>query len=593
MANEDTEKIKSKIRERYKGKNIESIEKIAAEVPKKLSEDTSTKRVAVYARVSTDNVEQTSSYELQRNYYEDYVSKHPGWELVGIYADEGISGTSLQHRDEFVRMIQDCKDGKIDLILTKNVSRLSRNILHCIKYVRELRDLPKPVGILFETENIYTLDKNIEMMLTFMATFAQEESHTKSEIMNASIEQRFSRGIFLTPVLLGFDKDEDGNLVINEEEAETVKMCFFMYIEGYSTLEIAHTLNKYARKSKAGNVKWTRGAVANLLRNERYCGDILSRKTYTPNFLDHKSKKNKKNRNQYYLQNHHEAIVNRIIFNIANKILSYNTMAKKRRPVPQLEVVEQGILNGFVPVARSWSGFLLQDYTNATRRVHIDLSEVKNERRRLVRKFRGYQIAREQLFSTRERPSVLVSNTSISFNSGCIRKFSGIEYVELLFNAEERQIAVVPCKPFDMNAINWTKIEDGRPRAVVRSCRAFSRTLFEHMDWDPDNKYKLRGQYLQKNDTQLLVFWLDEPEIIINLGNRRSRIELGGGLASSFGPSYATYAVQQSLFEEYEDYSAVPVLIEGQEILTEEDMLEIKAAKEIILEKWREQLNEQ
>ena len=484
-------------------------------------------------------------------------------------------------------MIEDCKDGKIDLIITKSVSRLSRNILDCISYVRQLRALPKPVGILFETENIYTLDKNIEMLLTFMATFAQEESHKKSDIMNASIEQRFSRGIFLTPVLLGFDKDDEGELVINDEEAETVKMCFFMYIEGYTTLEIAQLLNKYRRKSKAGNVKWTRSSIINILRNERYWGDILSRKTYTPNFLDHKSKKNKKNRNQYFLQDHHEAIVSRIIYKIANKLLSYNTMARRRRPVPMLEVVEEGILNGFVPVARSWSGFLLQDYYNATKTVQIDLSEIKKERYRLIKKFEGYQMVREQLFSTREKPAVWLSNTSISFNSGCLKKFTGIEFVELLFNAQERQIAVVPCQKFDLNAINWTKVEDGKARAVVRSCRAFSRTLFEHMDWDMDNKYKLRGQYLSKNETQLLVFTLDEPEVIISLGNRKSKVELGGGLSSSFGPSYATYAVQQSLFEEYEDYSAVPVLVEGQEVLTDMDMMEIKAAKEIILEKWR------
>lgn len=143
---------------------------------------------------------------------------------MDIYADEGISGTSLQHRDAFIKMIKDCQDGNIDLIVTKTVARFARNILDCIGHVRQLATLHPPVGIFFETGNIYTLNGNSEMLLSFMATIAQEESHNKSEIMNSSIEMRFRRGIFLTPPLLGYDQDEDGNLVINEEEAETVRL---------------------------------------------------------------------------------------------------------------------------------------------------------------------------------------------------------------------------------------------------------------------------------------------------------------------------------------------------------------------------------
>ena len=222
MSNQNIEQKKAQIRQRYKGIDQSLLEVIPAEVPKKLNEDNSHKRVAVYARVSTDNVEQTSSYELQKNHYEDFVNHHPGWELIDIYADEGISGTSLKHRDSFLRMMEDCKAGKIDLIITKNIARFARNTLDCIANIRELKGLSNPVGVFFETENLYTLDKNIEMILTLLATVAQEESHTKSEIMNVSIDQRFSRGIFLTPALLGFDKDEEGNLVINEEEAEKV-----------------------------------------------------------------------------------------------------------------------------------------------------------------------------------------------------------------------------------------------------------------------------------------------------------------------------------------------------------------------------------
>ena len=182
--------------------------------------------MAVYARVSTDDPRQTSSYELQKNHYQDVVNKNPNWMLVEIYADEGISGTSLQHRDAFKKMIEDCEAGKIDLIITKSVSRFARNVVDCIRYVRELSSLRPPVGVFFETEHLNTLDPKSEMILSFMSTLAQEESHTKSEIMNSSIEMRFRRGIFLTPPLLGYDQDENGDLVINPHEAKIVQLIF-------------------------------------------------------------------------------------------------------------------------------------------------------------------------------------------------------------------------------------------------------------------------------------------------------------------------------------------------------------------------------
>ena len=192
----NTQIIKQKIRDRYKGVSEDILDVIPATPQEDFYKSESTKRVAVYARVSTDDPNQTSSYELQKNHYEDMVNRRANWVLVDIYADEGISGTSLQHRDSFLRMINDCRAGKIDLIVTKSVSRFARNIIDCIGYVRQLKAADPPIGVFFETENIFTLDENSEMSLSFIATLAQEESHTKSEIMNASIEMRFKRGIF-------------------------------------------------------------------------------------------------------------------------------------------------------------------------------------------------------------------------------------------------------------------------------------------------------------------------------------------------------------------------------------------------------------
>ena len=156
---------KAKIRQRYKGRNMENVHIIPANPTEGIFDEKEVKRVAVYARVSTDDPNQTSSYELQKNYYEDLVSKHPNWRLVGIYADEGISGTSLNHRDDFIRLMEECRAGKIDLVLTKSVSRFARNVEDCIHYSRELKNLKPPVGILFETENIYTLDNLLRFTL--------------------------------------------------------------------------------------------------------------------------------------------------------------------------------------------------------------------------------------------------------------------------------------------------------------------------------------------------------------------------------------------------------------------------------------------
>ena len=511
------EEKKNRIRERYKGVSRDELEFIPAKPKEKLFEDTGTKRVCAYCRVSTDDVNQTSSYELQKNHYEDMIKEHQGWELVGIYADEGISGTSLQHRDEFVRMIRDCKAGKIDLIVTKSVSRFARNIVDCIAKVRELANMNPQVGVFFETEHIYTLDNTSEMMLAVLSAAAQEESHTKSEIMNISIEQRFSRGIFLTPKLLGYDVGEDGNLEINKEEAETVKLCFYLFLNGFPTSEIAEIMMQLARPTKLGNYKWTVSTVVNLLKNERYCGDVLSRKTFTPNYLDHKSKKNRHDRNQYRQVDHHEAIVQREIYNAAQKMLTATRYAKKGFPFPNLKVVDGGLLKGFVPVNRAWTGFTGEDYKKASKVAYgneQDSEKIDNPVE-TGSKFdlSGYEIVRAQFFSTRLNPAMTISQGKITFNTACMKKFKDVEYVEILLNSVENCIAVRPCEKDNVNAVKWGRIKDGKWLVLPKSCRGFSEPLYELMDWKNECKYRFRGQYFQEDNEQILLFDLEEPEI--------------------------------------------------------------------------------
>ena len=264
---QERQKEKERVRRRMRVEiDPENYEYIPEKEPVDFYDTNVHQRVAVYVRVSTADVQQTTSYELQQKYYKDFVELHPNWELVDIYADEGISGTSLAHRDEFNRMIRDCKDGKIDLILTKSVSRFARNIVICIGMVRELADMRPPVGVLFESEAIYSLNEDSQMALSFLATMAEEESHTRSRSMETSLRMRLDNGIPLTPKLLGYTHDEGGNLIINPKEATTVKLAFFMYLLLYSTQEIADIFNQQRRKTFRGNDTWTSNSIVSILR---------------------------------------------------------------------------------------------------------------------------------------------------------------------------------------------------------------------------------------------------------------------------------------------------------------------------------------
>lgn len=507
---------KAKIRKRYKGINLENCEIIPALAQPKLYEDNKNKRVATYARVSTIDVNQTTSYELQKNYYTDLINKHEGWTLVDIYADEGISGTSLNHRDSFVQMIEDCKQGKIDLIVTKSVSRFARNTLDCLGYIRQLKELPHPVGILFETENIYTLDSRSEMALSFLATMAQEESHIKSDIMNASLEMRFSKGILLTPALLGYDKDENGNLVINKEEAITVKLIFFMYLYGNTCKQIAELLTEYGRKTKKKNTKWSANTVVQILQNERYCGDVLTRKTWTPNYLNHKSKKNKQNLEQRRWKNQHEAIISRADFMAVQQLIK-NAKYGNKGFLPELKVIQNGILSGFVIINPRWAAFKAKDYKEISENVQ---QKNKNNSEITVQNgdfdLRKYQVVRSQFFDKTNIISVTFSPSKLTFSTECVRKLKNTQFIELLVNPQKNLFAVrTSNKNISRNVVQWAKIKNGVYYSKTISGVAFIPMLYELFGWDSSYKYRLRGIVHNKDKNTFITFNITETEIFI------------------------------------------------------------------------------
>ena len=271
-------------------------------------------RVAAYCRVSTDSEEQETSYEAQVTHYTEYIQKNPEWELAGIFADDGISGTNTKKRDEFNRMIDECMAGNIDMVITKSISRFARNTLDCLQYIRQLKD--KNIPVYFEKEAINTLDAKGEVLITIMASLAQQESQSMSQNIKLGLQYRYQQGKVQVNHnrFLGYTKDDNGHLIIDPEQAEIVKRIYREYLEGSSMDKIAYGLMADGILTGAGKTKWHTSTINKILRNEKYMGDALLQKTYTTDFLTKKRIKNNGTVPQYYVEGDHEAIIPKELF---------------------------------------------------------------------------------------------------------------------------------------------------------------------------------------------------------------------------------------------------------------------------------------
>ena len=267
------------------------------------------RRVAAYARVSTDEEEQLNSYEAQVNYYTQYIGSREDWEFAGIYSDEGITGTSTKRRDGFKKMIQDALDGSIDLIITKSISRFARNTVDSLITVRALKE--KGVEVFFEKENIFTLDSKGELLITIMSSLAQEESRSISENVTWGMRKRFADGKVSMPykVFLGYRKGANGQPEIVPEEAELVVYIYDLFLEGKSPSFIARQLTAEGIMTLSGKARWTPKRIENVLTNEKYKGDVLLQKRFTVDFLTKKTKVNEGEVPQYYVEGSHPAII--------------------------------------------------------------------------------------------------------------------------------------------------------------------------------------------------------------------------------------------------------------------------------------------
>lgn len=284
-------------------------------------------RVAAYVRVSSSHEDQLGSFESQVKYFHEKIKTNPNWEYVKVYSDEGISGTKTNNRDGFNEMIEDGVNGKFDLLLTKSISRFARNTLDTLKYVRLLKEYD--VAVLFEEENINTKNMTGELLLTILSSIAQQESLNLSEHVQLGLRMKMERG-----EIVGFCgcygynyEPKTKQLYINEEQAKIVKMIFNWYVEGVPIRHIANRLTEMNIPTYKGNKKWHHNAISKMLRNEKYAGDLLMGKYYTVPATVGKQIKNRGEKNKYYIKDHHEAIIDRELYDkVLNKFDEYNKL---------------------------------------------------------------------------------------------------------------------------------------------------------------------------------------------------------------------------------------------------------------------------
>lgn len=474
-------------------------------------------RVCAYCRVSTDSDAQATSFALQKEHYQNLIHAHPNWILKHIYADEGISGTSLKKRDEFNKMIAACRAGEYDLIVTKSVSRFARNLVDCVSLARELKNQNPRVGIYFETDGLNTLTEDSELRLSILASFAQEESVKKSESMVWSLKERFKNKKLLTPELYGYRRPRDaagkyikeGGLETDEAEAAVVRFIFNSFLAGYSTENIAAILTDLGLPTKIGNQKWSAGSVNYILRNERYCGSVLTWKTFTYDIFEHKKRRNRKDRDQYLYKGHHPAIVTVAQYEAVQTLLEEKRRGT-RGGLHYMHVVDEGVFQGYVPVDHHWVNDDPEAYFEASESVSQEKKDIKLKRSYFSHfDLSGYQVVRGQYLTVRsELPRISIFENRIVFNSSCGKKLKDFSYIQLLLHPTERKIAIRPCRQNDVFRILWNTGKNAMNKRI--SCPYFGKALFRIMEWNPEFHYRVFGSWIEKGDDRIMIFNLTD-----------------------------------------------------------------------------------
>lgn len=526
----DREYIKADIRRRVWSSNASPKAQFIPAKPLPTVQDNGQKTVAVYARVSTKSKEQVSSIENQTRYYTEKVEKTPNWDMYEIYSDEGISGVSIKKRPAFLRMIKDATDKKMDLILCASVSRFARNMSECLDQIQLLKtkNPSHPVGVYFETENIYTLDPRSSDQLQIHAMLADWESANKSRRMILSYDQRISTGQYPVLDLLGYRHTEDGKLIMVEDEAITCRFIFLAYVVGYTLNEIAEILTEKERPTLKGRTEWTAAMVKSIMMNERRWGHLEARKSIV---IDHKSKKVTKNnmdRDSAYDPEHHEGIVTFEIAKAAHMVAASGRALKGG--FHDLHVIEHGALKGFISVCPSWGGMNSQTLQDICTSVYDDDEyDVLIRKARILRGeehgnvdslvFHNYEAPPGVYFMNQKTPSLTISKKSLKFSKSCVDRFTMHTHVEVLYHPVYQVIALRGCSADTPNAVPLRKADGKLNTTIVTN--AFTATIYEKMEWITRYQFKFRGISRERGQSHIMFFFLDEPQILLSKTERR------------------------------------------------------------------------
>lgn len=533
---------------------------IPAPVQDDLRAENRTYRTCAYCRVSTDSDEQLSSFELQNEHFKNLVGRHPNWDLQHIFADEGISGTSLKRREQFNMMIDACRNGEYDLIVTKSVSRFARNLIDCITTCRMLKNLPSPVGVYFETDGLFTLSEDSELKLSLLATFAQEESMKKRESMIWSLKERFKNQRLLMPEPYGFTRarnvigryELNSRLEIVEDEAEIVRFIFDAFLASFTIQSICEILDELDIPTKTGNAKWNSASVRYILVNERYCGNVLTWKTFTNDLFEHKKIKNNK-MDQYIYTNVHDPIISVKEFEAAQVLL--DNLKHGVRSFNSLHVISEGIFTGYVPVNHHWINDNPNVYFEASNSTEPNARTFPVKKSDLCKfNLSGFQVVRGTMMTYRaERPSLTVTNRHLNFNTECVRSFSEAGYVQLLIHPSDRRIALRPCSRHAVHSIRWRVNTDAAPGIKVINAPYFAESLYKIMGWNPDYQYIARGTYLEQGSEKIIVFDVSSAISAVYVeceedGKRRRVLLCPDEWNGSFGDDFYDFIVQNDFY---------------------------------------------
>ena len=344
-------------------------------------------RVAAYCRVSTQEDAQAGSFEMQVQHFTSEIENNPNYEMVKIYTDEGISGTSVDKRKGFQEMIEDAKAGKIDLILTKSISRFGRNIVDILTTLRELSDLNPPVAVNFESEGIFTSDGKNKLVISILSALAELESQQKSIAIKEGIRYRMQEGLYKFSVknTIGYYRDYSGRVKIEPAEAEIVHYIYDTFLEGASPQEIADSLTQQGIRSPKGMERWGQSTIRSILRNEKYVGDVLYQKTYSKDYLSHKTVKNKDILPQWFWENNHPAIIDREKWNRVQELIASGKFGKRSTPIEAMKKkftvakVKSGVLRGYFLLDMEWTKDELEQFLNIINTIN-EMGEMPEER---------------------------------------------------------------------------------------------------------------------------------------------------------------------------------------------------------------------